>query len=105
MVEALQSVTVDAVLLALHEAQCRPGTRRGRGGARALEQVVGSERLWLPLDLHANVTRTMVEHADALVLYRTVPHIDVYETGECAVKMCAHPRQAQPVLVLSKSQW
>src|SRR5262249_18467180 len=33
------------------------------------------------LDLHANVTQCMVEAADALVLYHTAPHVDVFETG------------------------
>ncbi|HEY1859975.1 MAG TPA: M81 family metallopeptidase, partial [Gemmataceae bacterium] len=34
------------------------------------------------LDLHANVTERMVREADALVLYHTAPHIDVFETGQ-----------------------
>ena len=34
------------------------------------------------LDLHANVTERMVRAADALVLYHTAPHIDVFETGQ-----------------------
>src|SRR5262249_45819332 len=34
------------------------------------------------LDLHANVTEQMVAAADALVLYHTAPHIDVFETGQ-----------------------
>ena len=33
------------------------------------------------LDLHANVTRKMVECADALVGYRTYPHVDMADTG------------------------
>jgi microcystin degradation protein MlrC len=34
------------------------------------------------LDLHACVTEQMVREADALVLYHTAPHIDVFETGQ-----------------------
>ena len=33
------------------------------------------------LDLHANVTLQMLEAADALVAYRTYPHIDMADTG------------------------
>ncbi len=33
------------------------------------------------LDLHANVTQRMLEHADVLIAYRTYPHIDMAETG------------------------
>jgi microcystin degradation protein MlrC len=36
------------------------------------------------LDLHASITRRMVAVADALVLYHTAPHIDVFETGRRA---------------------
>ncbi|HKB40255.1 MAG TPA: MlrC C-terminal domain-containing protein, partial [Gemmataceae bacterium] len=38
--------------------------------------------LVVTLDLHANITQKMVELADALVLYHTAPHIDVFETGQ-----------------------
>ena len=44
--------------------------------------VVGPELpIVATLDLHANVTRKMVEHADVLVPFHTAPHIDVVETG------------------------
>ena len=33
------------------------------------------------LDLHANVSEAMVTHSDALVAYRTYPHIDLAVTG------------------------
>ena len=36
------------------------------------------------LDLHANVTPQMVEHADALIAYRTYPHVDMADTGRAA---------------------
>ena len=36
----------------------------------------------MTMDLHANVTRCCVEHADAIVGFRTSPHIDLRETGQ-----------------------
>jgi microcystin degradation protein MlrC len=33
------------------------------------------------LDLHGNVTQRMVNEADALIAYRTYPHVDMAETG------------------------
>ena len=39
------------------------------------------------LDLHANVTRAMIEHCDALVAYRTYPHVDMAATGERAARL------------------
>ena len=52
---------------------------------RRIRQVVGPK---VPvvgsLDLHANVTELMLQQADALVAYRTYPHVDMAETGERA---------------------
>jgi microcystin degradation protein MlrC len=39
------------------------------------------------LDLHANVTQRMLTLSDALVAYRTYPHIDMAETGERAADL------------------
>jgi microcystin degradation protein MlrC len=39
------------------------------------------------LDLHANVTKQMVDNADVLVAYRTYPHVDMAETGARAFVM------------------
>ena len=41
------------------------------------------------LDLHANVTPQMVEHADALIAYRTYPHVDMADTGRAAARHLA----------------
>ena len=39
----------------------------------------------ITLDLHANVSQAMAEHADIILAYRTYPHIDQYEiAGEAA---------------------
>ncbi|GLQ21297.1 M81 family metallopeptidase [Algimonas porphyrae] len=41
------------------------------------------------LDLHANLSDAMVEHADLLVGYRTNPHVDVADRAkECIVSLC-----------------
>jgi len=37
--------------------------------------------LVVSLDLHANVTPQMMKHADALIAYRTYPHVDMADTG------------------------
>jgi microcystin degradation protein MlrC len=58
-------------------------------------------------DLHANVTRRMVEHADAILGYEHYPHDDVYETGERGADLLlrltrgdASPRMAHAKLSL-----
>lgn len=41
------------------------------------------------LDLHANVTQPMLAAADALVAYRTYPHVDMADTGRRAAMLLA----------------
>ncbi len=85
LLDALDRVLpVDAVLLALHGAMVAEGAPDVEGEIlQAVRQRIGAYTpLVATLDLHANVTRLMVESADALVLYHTAPHIDVFETGQ-----------------------
>lgn len=84
LVGAVRSVLpVDAVLLALHGSLVSAGEPDVEGAIlRAVRQVIGpAVPLVATLDLHANVTELMVRQADALVVFHTVPHVDVYETG------------------------
>ena len=56
-----------------------------------VRKVIGNDvPLVVSLDLHANVTPEMVEHADALIAYRTYPHVDMAETG----RACAQTSRA-----------
>ncbi len=73
----------DGVLLVLHGAMAADGYEDATGEIlRAVRAEIGPDcPLVATLDLHANVTATMVAHADALVGYHTAPHIDLYETG------------------------
>jgi microcystin degradation protein MlrC len=85
LVEALRrALPVDAILLALHGALVAEGAPDVEGEVlEALRGVIGPKvPLVATLDLHANVTEKMVRCADALVLYHTAPHIDVFETGQ-----------------------
>ncbi|HEX5103012.1 MAG TPA: M81 family metallopeptidase [Pirellulaceae bacterium] len=74
---------LDGVLLALHGAMVAEEHPDVEGEVlQAVRREIGaSVPLVATLDLHANVTERMVRHADALVLYHTAPHIDVFETG------------------------
>jgi microcystin degradation protein MlrC len=75
---------LDGMLLALHGALVAEDHPDVEGEVlRALRDVIGrSVPLVVTLDLHANITPLMVDHADALVLYHTAPHVDVFETGQ-----------------------
>jgi microcystin degradation protein MlrC len=84
MIQSLRrQMPVDAVLLALHGSLVADGTPDVEGAIlAAVRAVVGATiPLVATLDLHANVTADMVNAADALVLYHTAPHVDVFETG------------------------
>lgn len=73
----------DAVLLALHGAMVVDGTPDAEGDLlRAVRESVGGRvPIIATLDSHANITRAMIDAADALVAYTTYPHIDTYERG------------------------
>jgi microcystin degradation protein MlrC len=85
IVESLARVLpVDAVLLALHGALVADGHPDVEGDVLEGVRFLIGPRIPLvaTLDLHANITGRMVREADALVLYHTAPHIDVFETGQ-----------------------
>src|SRR6201985_1240785 len=82
---------LDAVYLDLHGAMVTEHLDDGEGEILArVRRVIGKD---LPLvtsfDLHANVTPEMMEHADALIAYRTYPHVDMAETGRASARHLA----------------
>jgi microcystin degradation protein MlrC len=97
---------VDAILLALHGAMVADGVPDVEGELlAAVRCLIGpTVPLVVTLDLHANVTRRMVEAADALVLYHTAPHVDVFETGQrgTAVLRRLLVDGAQPITAFQK---
>jgi microcystin degradation protein MlrC len=82
---------LDGVYLDLHGAMVTEHLDDGEGEILArVRKVIGDEiPLLASLDLHANVTPEMVDRADALIAYRTYPHIDMAETGRAAAKHLA----------------
>ncbi len=80
---------VDAVFLAMHGAMSATECDDATGDViRAAREVVGLDvPIVVTLDLHANITHLMSNEANALVGYLTFPHIDLYETGERAMRM------------------
>jgi microcystin degradation protein MlrC len=72
---------IDGVLLHLHGAMVVQSHEDGEGELLArLRGILGPHvPIVATLDLHANVTPRMAEHANALIGFRTYPHIDMYE--------------------------
>lgn len=84
--EACAAQTPDAVYLDLHGAMVSEEYADGDGEIlRRVREIVGPEiPIVVSLDLHANMSDTMLHAADALVAYRTYPHVDMAETGKAA---------------------
>jgi len=82
---------LDAVYLDLHGAMVTEHLDDGEGEILArVRRIIGNDLpLVVSLDLHANVTPEMVAHADALIAYRTYPHVDMAETGRASAKHLA----------------
>src|SRR6267154_3375279 len=82
---------LDAVYLDLHGAMVTEHLDDGEGEIIArVREVIGRDLpLVISLDLHANVTPQMVEQSDALIAYRTYPHIDMADTGRAAARHLA----------------
>lgn len=88
---ALAGPGVDAVYLDLHGAAVAEHLDDPEGEllARIRARVGEAVPLVASLDLHANVTARMLALADALVAYRTYPHVDLNATGALAAKLLA----------------
>ena len=82
---------LDAIYLDMHGAAVAEHVDDSEGELLGrLRRVVGPELpIVASLDLHANVTQRMLREADALVSYRTYPHVDMAGTGELAAGLLA----------------
>jgi microcystin degradation protein MlrC len=89
IVDAVRAGGFDAIYLDLHGAMVAEHIDDGEGELLArVRGVVGDDMpLVVSLDLHANVTDRMLQLADAIVAYRTYPHVDMAETGERAAAL------------------
>ncbi|MBS3940745.1 MAG: M81 family metallopeptidase [Actinobacteria bacterium] len=83
VIDGLQRAgALDGLLVELHgamvvEDEHDPETRL----LERIRRVVGDLPVVAVTDLHANMTPARVRHLDALVGYRTNPHVDTYEAG------------------------
>jgi len=87
--DALQAGPLDGIYLELHGAMVAVGFDDAEGELlRRVRAVVGPDLpITVSLDPHANMTAQMVEHADALVPYRTYPHVDMKAAGAQAMRL------------------
>jgi microcystin degradation protein MlrC len=100
VVQLKKALPVDGVYLDLHGAMVTEAHDDGEGEIlRRVREVVGPRvPIAASLDLHCNFTRAMFEHCDALVAYRTYPHVDMAETGaRAAVLLDRMIRDGKPL--------
>lgn len=85
----------DAVLLANHGAAVSEEFPDMDGEfTRAVREIVGPRvPVGVTLDMHANVSKAVVEHTDVCVIWRTNPHLDARPRGHrCAELVCRTAR-------------
>ena len=107
LVERLASAgRVDGVYLFLHGSMEAVGEDDPEGDlAAATRTLVGPDvPVVLSCDLHANVTRRMVEASNAILGYEHYPHDDAFETGEraAALLLAAVRGTARPAMAHAK---
>lgn len=101
IVEAARQHRPDAIYLDLHGAMVAEHVDDGEGELLArLRTVVGPQvPIVASLDLHANVTARMLSQADALVAFRTYPHVDMADTGARAAALLQRLRPSDSTRV------
>lgn len=103
--ELRRAGSLDALYLDLHGAMVTEHLEDGEGELlRRIRGVVGPDLpIVVSLDLHANITRAMVERATLLHAFRTYPHIDMADTGaRSAMLLDRVLREGAPAKALRK---
>jgi len=78
----------DGIYLCLHGATSAEGEPDVAGDLIAeARSIAGKRPVAASLDMHANITQRMIEHATVLVGYHRCPHTDQFETGYRAVQL------------------
>ena len=99
---------IDGILLALHGAMVAEAYPHGDAETvRRVRELVGDDvPIAVTHDYHANVPPELVEAADALVIYKTNPHIDQRERGLQAASILARTirGEVKPTMALAKPE-
>jgi microcystin degradation protein MlrC len=88
---------IDGVLLHLHGAMVSESHEDAEGEflARLRHRLGPDVPVVVTLDLHANVTQRMADNANALIAYRTYPHIDQHERAWQGAELLERAMQGQ----------
>jgi len=92
----------DAVLLDLHGSMATGRFADGEGELLGrIRKVAPDLPIGVALDFHCTLTDEIIDHASVITIYRTVPHVDMYETGERAAKTLLNiiQQKISPIMV------
>lgn len=88
LASALDSGTLHGVYLDLHGAMVADSYGDAEGELlRRVRAVIGDTPLTISVDPHCNLTRAMVDLADAIAPFRTYPHVDMPAAGGRAMEL------------------
>ncbi len=97
---------LDAVLIALHGAMVAEGIADADGEtlARIRREIGPDLPLVVTLDFHGNVSKLVTDSADAVLAYRTYPHVDQRQRGAKAARIAfeAASGRIKPVTAIRK---
>jgi microcystin degradation protein MlrC len=99
---------LDGLYLDLHGAMITEQAFDGEAALLGLiREVTGPDLpIAISLDLHANVTAAMVEHATSIAIFRTYPHLDMAETGARALhRLLSHIAGERPAKALRQAPY
>ncbi|MCZ6729736.1 MAG: M81 family metallopeptidase [SAR324 cluster bacterium] len=72
----------DGIMLDLHGAMVAESTPDGEGSLLERVRALAPQTpICVNLDLHSNLSEAMVRNCDAMIGYKTYPHVDSYETA------------------------
>ena len=97
---------IDGVLLHLHGAMVTDSHEDAEGEllSRLRRQLGPQVPIVVTLDLHANVTQQMAENANALIAFRTYPHVDMYERALQGAELLERAMRVEitPITVIAR---
>lgn len=89
LAELRRAGPVDAAYFALHGAMAAENEDDPEGFILAEARKILGEHVPVvaSFDLHGILTDRMLEHIDGIVIYRTYPHVDFFETGQRSARL------------------
>ncbi len=98
------AMPVDMVLLMLHGAQMAQGYDDCEGDIIAKARAIVGPKIpiGIELDLHANVTKAMIENSTVLMVCKEYPHIDFDKRAEQLFDLCLRAQRGEVKPVMYK---